>query len=216
MTAVERFIDDPAFDGSVHAVREHYRHVRTVYERFADLDDAPTTEFLGNAGWYRYHHRRDDRGEREIHRRAYTLEEDFDCLLQEFEFNENDSSWRSLYSITIWKDADAVYAGATAEISDDFEQGEGLAGYADMRGFRSSRPDTRPMSRRRWSGRSKASTCQGPGRPSKRGGKRSSPPTSTFRSTPKPRNPTSSRTSSRRTQPSTRLQRDGGTPFSRY
>jgi len=48
-SAVE-YIDDPDFSGTVPAVREYYSSLRSVYERFGDLDGAPTTGFVGNSG----------------------------------------------------------------------------------------------------------------------------------------------------------------------
>jgi len=128
----DAYIDDPDFSGDADAVREHYERVRPVYERFADLAGAPTTGFFGNSGWYRYE---DRSGPTTKRRRAYTFEEDYDRLVSGIERDDDDTSWRSAYNITSWKDRSAVYAGAEAERSDGFGAGDGLAGYADMRGF---------------------------------------------------------------------------------
>ena len=129
------YIADPDFDGSVDAVRQHYERVRPVYERFADLDGAPTTGFFGNSGWYRSTYRSNDDGKAVEHRRAYTFEEDYSELVNGIERDGDDSSWRSAYNIASWKDRDAVYAGVETERSAELGQGDGLAGYADMRGF---------------------------------------------------------------------------------
>jgi len=134
---VSEYIDDPDFDGSVNAVRQHYERVQPVYERFADLDGAPTTGFFGNSGWYRSTYRSNDDGNAVEHRRAYTFEEDYSELVDGIEppNDDDDSSWRSAYNIASWKDRDAVYAGIETERSAELGQGDGLAGYADMRGF---------------------------------------------------------------------------------
>ena len=134
-TEPDEYITDPDFDGSEEAVRQYYRAVRSVFERFVDLDGVPTTGFAGNSGWYRYEKRRDDSGVKVRHRRAYTFERDFEELLEELIYDDDDNSWRSFYNITTWKDSEAVYAGATAASYDGFDQGDGLAGYGDMRGF---------------------------------------------------------------------------------
>jgi putative DNA primase/helicase len=131
----DEYLNDPDFDGSEEAVRQYYRAVRSVYEQFADLDGAPTTGFVGNSGWYRYETRADDDGEAIRHRRAYTFERDFEDLLESLSYDDDDTSWRSFYNIASWKDSEAVYAGATAASYDGFDQGDGLAGYGDMRGF---------------------------------------------------------------------------------
>lgn len=135
LKTASEYIDDPDFDGSTDAVREHYERVRPVYERFADLDGAPTTGFFGNSGWYRSTYRSNDDGNAVEHRRAYTFEEDYSELVAGIERDSDDSSWRSAYNIASWKDRDAVYAGIETERSDELGQGDGLAGYADMRGF---------------------------------------------------------------------------------
>jgi len=134
-TAPDQYIDDPDFSGTVEAVRQHYQRVGPVYERFADLDGAPTTGFFGNSGWYRSTYRSNDAGNAVEHRRAYTFEKDYDRLVSAIDRDDDDSSWRSAYNIASWKDRDAVYAGAEAENASELGQGDGLAGYADMRGF---------------------------------------------------------------------------------
>ena len=131
----DEYLNDPDFDGSEESVRQYYRAVRSVYERFADLAGAPTTGFVGNSGWYRYETRADGDGAAIRHRRAYTFERDYEELLDSLSHNDDDTSWRSVYNIASWKDAEAVYAGATAASYDGFDQGDGLAGYGDMRGF---------------------------------------------------------------------------------
>lgn len=139
-STLEGWISDPAFDGGAEAVREHYRQAKPVYDAFADLDGSPTTAFAGNSGWYRY--RRESQldideietGHR-IYRRAYTLERDYAELVDGLVPEDVDSSWRSLYNITSWKDQEAVYAGQYGESFDDLKQGDGLAGYGDTRGF---------------------------------------------------------------------------------
>jgi len=129
----DAYIDDPDFSGDADAVREHYERVRPVYERFADLAGAPTTGFFGNSGWYRYE---DRSGPTTKRRRAYTFEEDYDRLVSGIERDDDDTSWRSAYNITSWKDRSAVYAGAEAERSDGFGAGDGLAGYVTCVAFR--------------------------------------------------------------------------------
>lgn len=131
----DEYLNDPDFDGSEESVRQYYHAVRSVYERFADLAGAPTTGFVGNSGWYRYETRADDDGAAIRHRRAYTFERDYEELLESLSHNDDDTSWRSVYNIASWKDAEAVYAGATAASYDGFDQGDGLAGYGYMRGF---------------------------------------------------------------------------------
>jgi hypothetical protein len=131
----DEYIEDDDFTGTVQAVREHYRRAKPVYDRFADLEGCPTTAIVGNAGWYNYIRARDGAGQTELRRRSYTFETDFAAIMDFFEPDEEDSSWRTLYNITSWKDSDAIYAGATATDADDFERGEGLAGYGDLRGF---------------------------------------------------------------------------------
>jgi len=131
----DAYIDDPAFSGAVDAVREHYEHVRPVYERFSDLDGAPTTGFFGNSGWYRSEHGRNEAGRAVKRRRAYTFERDYDRLVESIRRDDDDTSWRSAYNITSWKDRDAVYAGVETENSAELGQGDGLAGFGDMRGF---------------------------------------------------------------------------------
>lgn len=134
------WINDLNFSGSTDAVREHYRRARPVYEAFADLDGCPTAAFAGNSGWYRYRHEHEldfdelEAGHRRW-RRAYTIERDFDDLIENIERDPDEPSWRSFYNIASWKDAEAVYEGAYAESPDDYDSGDGLAGYADMRGF---------------------------------------------------------------------------------
>jgi hypothetical protein len=132
---IREYIQDPDFDGSVDTVREHYERVRPVYERFSDLDGAPTTGFFGNSGWYRSTYGSNDAGRAVEHRRAYTFEEDYSELVDGIEHDDDDSSWRSAYNIASWKDRDAVYDGIRTENSAELGQGDGLAGYADMRGF---------------------------------------------------------------------------------
>lgn len=129
------YLNDPDFDGSEESVRQYYRAVRSVYQRFADLAGAPTTGFVGNSGWYRYEDRADEDGAAIKHRRAFTFERDFEQLLENLSYNDDDTSWRSVYNIASWKDREAVYAGETADSYDGFDQGDGLAGYGDMRGF---------------------------------------------------------------------------------
>ena len=133
--AAGQYIDDPDFPGTVEAVRDHYRRIRSVYERFGDLDGAPTTGFFGNSGWYRTTHGSNDSGNAVIRRRAYTFEEDYDRLVEAIRRDDDDSSWRSAYNIVSWKDRDAVYSGIETERSASLEQGDGLAGYDAMRGF---------------------------------------------------------------------------------
>jgi putative DNA primase/helicase len=130
-----KYIEDPDFGGSVEAVQKHYEHVRPVYEAFSDLDGAPTTGFFGNSGWYRKRHRSNDDGEAVVYRRAYTFEKDYDRLIRDIKRDENDSSWRSAYNIASWKERRAVYEGVEKRRSCELGQGDGLAGYADMRGF---------------------------------------------------------------------------------
>ena len=131
----DAYIDDPEFGGDVDAVREHYERVRPVYERFGDLDGAPTTGFFGNSGWYRSTYRSNDAGRAVEHRRAYTFERDYDQLVESIERDSEDTSWRSAYNVTSWKDRNAVYTGVETERSADLGQGDGLAGFGDMRGF---------------------------------------------------------------------------------
>lgn len=131
----DAYIEDPEFGGDVDAVREHYERVHPVYERFDNLDGAPTTGFFGNSGWYRSTYRSNDAGRAVEHRRAYTFERDYDRLVESIERDDEDTSWRSAYNVTSWKDRDAVYAGVETERSADLGQGDGLAGFGDMRGF---------------------------------------------------------------------------------
>jgi putative DNA primase/helicase len=133
--AADQYITDPAFDGTPESVQQHYQRARPVYQRFADLDGAPTTGFFGNSGWYRTTVDSNDDGEAVMHRRAYTFEEDYDRLVGSIERNDDDSSWRSAYNIVSWKDSDTVYGGITVDIKSELGQGDGLAGYKAMRGF---------------------------------------------------------------------------------
>ena len=98
----DSYIEDPEFGGDVETVREHYERVRPVYERFADLDGAPTTGFFGTSGWYRSTYRSNDAGRAVEHRRAYTFERDYDRLVESIRRDDDDTSWRSAYNVTSW------------------------------------------------------------------------------------------------------------------
>lgn len=94
----EEYIQDPTFDATPDAVREHYRRCQDVYETMGNLDGCPTTGFIGNSGWYKYHFEYDlssdalANGHR-IHRRAYTIEADFDTLIRGIKRKPDNSSW---------------------------------------------------------------------------------------------------------------------------
>lgn len=129
------YIDDPAFDGSVAAVKRHYREVKPAFDSFAQLGNYPTTGMVGNSGWYQSDYRSDEDGNVIQHRRAYTLEEDFDELVSGIERFESDSSWRSAYNITSWNDREAVYEGIEVQDTSTLSQGDGLVGFDSLRGF---------------------------------------------------------------------------------
>jgi hypothetical protein len=131
----DAYIDDPDFGGGVDAVRDHYKRVRPVYERFGDLDGAPTTAWIGNAGVYAdKEYFSDDDGNAVVRRRAKTIERDLDAAISDISHNPEDT-WRTLYNHTSWKKRRSVYDGIVTETQSELGQGDGLAGYGDMRGF---------------------------------------------------------------------------------
>lgn len=54
--AVDTFdpVDDPGFDGSTNAVREHYRRAGPVLDALESVAEYSTSGFIGNSMWYRY------------------------------------------------------------------------------------------------------------------------------------------------------------------
>ena len=131
----DSYIEDPEFGGDVDAVREHYERVRPVYERFGDLDGAPTTAWIGNAGVYaELEYLSDDGGNAVVRRRAKTIERDLDAAISDISHNPEDN-WRTLYNHTSWKDPSSVYDGIVTDKKSELGQGDGLAEYGDMRGF---------------------------------------------------------------------------------
>lgn len=132
-------IDDPEFDASTEAVREHYRRAGPILDTLESVDEFPTSAFAGNSGWYRYTDAGDldreafDAGYRSF-RRAYTIERDREELLDAIEADPDEDSWRSLYAITSYKDPEAIYGGAySKERRGGFDGGEGLPDYAGIR-----------------------------------------------------------------------------------